>query len=96
MTKETQDRKRERRSPAIGHAFAALSLLCCASPWLVGAYGLWKGIRRKDQEVLPWIVIIPLALIFAILAVRLRSKLSWIALTVSIFMMILMIYAGGL
>ena len=89
MTPENQDRPRKRRSSALGHALAALSLLCCLSFWLVMAYYRWKGILIKDLVGSPWFVIMFAALVSALLAAHLRSRLCWIAIPVSIFMMII-------
>jgi hypothetical protein len=88
MTLENHDRPRKRRGSAIGHALAVLSLLCCLSFWLVMAYYRWKGILIKDLVGSPWFLIMCTSLVSALLAARLRSRLCWIAIPVSIFMMI--------
>jgi hypothetical protein len=86
------------------NSFAHASLACALSFWLAGALSYLQTVPHLRLPGLGWIVTLPgwkwalfeaFALLLAIVATALRSKLWPIALPVALLMFVLTIYIMG-
>ncbi|HEY2545948.1 MAG TPA: hypothetical protein VGI46_07780 [Candidatus Acidoferrum sp.] len=91
----------QRRDPerglgrTIGHLCAALSLLCCLSFWLQMTLYFTTKVILIDFNGFQWFKFMGVAVVLAIVAVALGSKLWRVALPVSLLMFFFTNYVMG-